>query len=143
MEPKRVVLVGAGGIGTWLAEGVVRLLEWKYPGSALIIVDGDSYEQRNLERQSFTQVGNKASVKALELTKQFNVVMVCGTANDSVKLPPPEMDNELVIYNLSLVVRFHLSNTVNNFLTSNGNNSDGSHFKSILVCILAVIDLLS
>jgi len=69
--PIRVVLVGAGGIGTWLAEGVARLLEWKFPGSALIIVDGDNYEQKNLERQNFTKMGNKASVKALELTEKF------------------------------------------------------------------------
>jgi molybdopterin/thiamine biosynthesis adenylyltransferase len=70
-SPKRVVLVGAGGIGTWLAEGVARMLEWKFPGSAVIIVDGDNYEQKNLERQNFKQMGNKASVKALELTQSF------------------------------------------------------------------------
>lgn len=68
---KRIVLVGAGGVGTWLAEGVVRMLEWKYPGSALIIVDGDNYEEKNLERQSFASMGNKASVKALELSQKF------------------------------------------------------------------------
>jgi molybdopterin/thiamine biosynthesis adenylyltransferase len=71
-ENRRFVLVGAGGIGTWLAEGIARLLEWKYPNSALIIVDGDAYEEKNKERQSFTKIGNKASVKALELTQQFN-----------------------------------------------------------------------
>jgi len=76
METKRVILVGAGGIGTWLASGVVRLLEWKYPGSALIIVDGDNYEAKNLERQSFSQIGNKASVKAAELSAQFNNTFV-------------------------------------------------------------------
>lgn len=70
-DPKRVVLVGAGGIGTWLAEGIARLLEWKFPGSALIIVDGDNYEKKNMERQSFTKIGNKASVKAYELTQMF------------------------------------------------------------------------
>jgi len=70
-QPIRVVLVGAGGVGTWLAEGVARLLEWKFPGSALIIVDGDNYEQKNMERQNFTKMGNKASVKALELTEKF------------------------------------------------------------------------
>lgn len=75
-KPKRIIIVGAGGIGTWLAAGVVRMLEWKYPGSALVIVDGDNYEQRNLERQDFTQVGNKASVKALELSKQFTETMI-------------------------------------------------------------------
>ena len=68
----RVIVVGAGGIGSWLCAGLVRLLEWKFPGSALIIVDGDNYEAKNLERQDFAQIGNKASVKALELSKQFN-----------------------------------------------------------------------
>lgn len=70
-NPKRFIMVGAGGIGTWLAAGLARMLEWKFPGSALIIVDGDNYEAKNLERQEFSQLGNKASVKANELTKQF------------------------------------------------------------------------
>jgi len=70
-DVKRFVLVGAGGIGTWLAPGLVRLLEWKYPGSGLIIVDGDSYEEKNRERQEFTKLGNKAVVKANELIPQF------------------------------------------------------------------------
>jgi molybdopterin/thiamine biosynthesis adenylyltransferase len=68
---KRFVLVGAGGIGTWLAAGLVRLLEWKYPGSGMIIVDGDNYEAKNKERQDFTKFGNKAVVKATELSPQF------------------------------------------------------------------------
>jgi molybdopterin/thiamine biosynthesis adenylyltransferase len=68
----RFILVGAGGIGTWLAAGLVRLLEWKFPGSGLIIVDGDTFEERNKERQDFKQIGNKASVKALELSEQFH-----------------------------------------------------------------------
>lgn len=70
-QPKRFVLIGAGGIGTWLAAGLVRLLEWKYPGSGLVIVDGDSYEQKNKERQDFNKLGNKAVVKATELIPQF------------------------------------------------------------------------
>ena len=69
---RRFILIGAGGIGTWLAAGLVRLLEWKYPGSALIIVDGDTFEEKNKERQDFTKIGNKASVKAYELSAQFN-----------------------------------------------------------------------
>jgi molybdopterin/thiamine biosynthesis adenylyltransferase len=68
---RRFILVGAGGIGTWLAAGLVRLLEWKFPGSALIIVDGDTFEERNKERQDFTKLGNKAVVKAAELVPQF------------------------------------------------------------------------
>lgn len=71
MEPKRFIVVGAGGVGTWLCAGLVRLLEWKYPGSGLIIVDGDNYEDKNKERQDFKQLGNKAVVKAQELSKEF------------------------------------------------------------------------
>lgn len=77
-ETKRVIMVGAGGIGTWLSAGIVRMLEWKFPGSALIIVDGDNYEPKNLERQGFSQIGNKASVKALELTKDFRNTNIFG-----------------------------------------------------------------
>lgn len=105
-ESKRVIMVGAGGIGTWLAAGVVRLLEWKYHGSALIIVDGDNYEQKNLERQDFTQMGNKASVKALELSKQFTNTVVIPipkwvvsdehppTDDDSNKIKASQLINE-------------------------------------------------
>lgn len=70
-DPKRFVLVGAGGIGNWLAAGLVRLLEWKFPNSALIIVDGDNYEEKNKERQEFIKLGNKAVVKAMELIPNF------------------------------------------------------------------------
>lgn len=74
-EQKRFILVGAGGIGTWLADGLARLLEYKYPGSALVIVDGDNYEERNKERQSFTQMGNKAIATAHRLTQEFTNTM--------------------------------------------------------------------
>jgi molybdopterin/thiamine biosynthesis adenylyltransferase len=93
-DPKRVIMVGAGGVGTWLASGVVRLLEWKYPGSALIIVDGDNYEQKNLERQDFSQMGNKASVKALELSKQFNQTVIIPIPKWVVSDDHPDVDEE-------------------------------------------------
>lgn len=93
-DPKRVIMVGAGGVGTWLASGIVRLLEWKYPGSALIIVDGDNYEQKNLERQDFSQMGNKASVKALELSKQFNQTVIIPIPKWVVSDEHPDVDEE-------------------------------------------------
>ena len=110
-ENRRFVIVGAGGIGTWLASGVVRLLEWKYPGSALIIVDGDNYEAKNLERQDFSTIGNKAAVKALELSKSFletNIIPVPKwvvsddhpeTSEDSSKIKVSKllMENDVVL----------------------------------------------
>jgi molybdopterin/thiamine biosynthesis adenylyltransferase len=92
-EPKRVVVIGAGGIGSWLSAGLVRMLEWKFPGSALIIVDGDNYEQRNLERQDFSSVGNKASVKALELSKQFTQTMIIPIPKWVVSDAHPDTDD--------------------------------------------------
>jgi molybdopterin/thiamine biosynthesis adenylyltransferase len=69
--PRRFIVVGAGGIGGWLVEGLVRMLEYKDPGSMLLIVDGDNFEDKNKERQPFTEFGNKAEVRAAELTPYF------------------------------------------------------------------------
>jgi molybdopterin/thiamine biosynthesis adenylyltransferase len=93
-NPKRVVMVGAGGIGTWLAAGLVRMLEWKFPGSALIIVDGDNYEPKNLERQDFTQMGNKASVKAMELSKSFKETYVFAIPKWVISDQHPDVDDQ-------------------------------------------------
>ena len=48
MSTKRFIVIGAGGVGTWLTAGLVRLLEWKFPGSGLIIVDGDTGDGKEL-----------------------------------------------------------------------------------------------
>jgi molybdopterin/thiamine biosynthesis adenylyltransferase len=93
-DTKRIILVGAGGVGTWLSSGLIRLLEWKYPGSALIIVDGDNYENKNLERQEFTQIGNKASVRALELSKSFYNTVVIPLPKWVVSDDHPELDED-------------------------------------------------
>lgn len=68
----RFVLVGAGGVGSWLAPGLARMLEWSAPNSGLIIVDGDTYEPKNKERQNFKGMGNKAEVLAAELAQEFD-----------------------------------------------------------------------
>lgn len=72
----RFIVVGAGGVGSWLISGLIRILEWKYPGSALVIVDGDSYEPKNKERQDFKEIGPKAAVTALRLTEEFTNTVV-------------------------------------------------------------------
>jgi PRTRC genetic system ThiF family protein len=47
-----IALVGCGGTGGFVAEGLCRLL-LSYPGHRLILIDGDRVEERNLGRQSF------------------------------------------------------------------------------------------
>jgi len=101
---RRFIIVGAGGIGSWLSAGLVRLLEWKFPGSVLLIVDGDNYEAKNLERQDFAQLGNKASVKALELSKQFTNTIVIPIPKwvvaDDFKEEISEESNKIAVSNL-------------------------------------------
>jgi len=70
-EARRFVIVGAGGTGGWLCEGIARMLEFRIPGSALLIVDGDTFEPKNAERQNFEDIGNKAVVRAKALQPQF------------------------------------------------------------------------
>ena len=57
---QRCIVIGCGGIGSWLTHGLARALNFQAPGSQLILVDGDSFEPKNVERQSFVTQGNKA-----------------------------------------------------------------------------------
>lgn len=55
MKIGSTLIVGAGGIGSHLAEPLMRLLG-SHPngkGSMLRVVDGDAYEEKNAERQMF------------------------------------------------------------------------------------------
>lgn len=67
----RFIIVGTGGIGSWFAQGLARMCQYKAPNSIVILVDGDTYEPKNKERQAFKQYGNKAKVLAAELTPEF------------------------------------------------------------------------
>jgi len=55
----KIIIIGLGGIG-----GALANLVWKgfnHPETLLVLIDGDSYEERNAGRQYFTQIGyNKA-----------------------------------------------------------------------------------
>lgn len=70
-DPVRVVVVGAGGVGSVFLHGLVRALEFGAPGSMVIIVDGDAYEEKNAERQIFSKLGNKAQVIRNDLAPLF------------------------------------------------------------------------
>jgi len=142
-DNKRFIVVGAGGIGTWLCAGLVRLLEWKYPGSGLIIVDGDTYEEKNKERQDFNKIGNKAVVKAQELTPQFpNTTIIpvpkwvvgddfAGVADeDSPKIKASELIREgdvvfAVVDNFAArSILFNAARQLNNIDVFTGGNDD-------------------
>ncbi|MFH1430002.1 MAG: ThiF family adenylyltransferase [Candidatus Uhrbacteria bacterium] len=76
-----VVIIGVGGIGSRMADDAAKLLAFPSPkmrehwgdefAPRLTLVDGDAYEERNLERQSFTRIGNKAESKRTDLKKLY------------------------------------------------------------------------
>jgi len=69
---RRVVVVGLGGIGSWLADAFARVLNVNAPGSQLVLVDGDTFEHKNAERQNFTHLGNKAKSVAGDLIEKVD-----------------------------------------------------------------------
>lgn len=69
----RVVIIGLGGIGTALTEFMCRYINYKEELNPrqMMLVDGDTYEMKNMTRQIFKEFGNKAEIKADELELRF------------------------------------------------------------------------
>lgn len=68
-----IVIIGLGGVGSILSERLCRFLNFSKDLTAdILLVDGDEYETKNFERQEFTRMGNKADIKATELTMKFS-----------------------------------------------------------------------
>ena len=68
----KIVVIGLGGVGSILCERLARFLNYSAELNAeLYLVDGDIYETKNYERQEFTQMGNKAEIKAGDLDEQY------------------------------------------------------------------------
>lgn len=70
-KTRKVKVIGVGGIGSYLIEPLVRYLNHTGDSIEVTVIDGDEYEARNRERQTFSEEGNKAKVKVAELRKQF------------------------------------------------------------------------
>jgi len=66
-----IKVIGIGGIGCALLPHLARYLQANGERARLTLVDGDAFEVRNGDRQPFSELGNKAKVKALELARQF------------------------------------------------------------------------
>lgn len=67
-----IKIVGLGGVGSILVERLCRFLNFSADMDAEItLADGDTYEQKNFERQEFSTFGNKAEVKASDLELQY------------------------------------------------------------------------
>ena len=73
----RIAIVGLGGIGSWLADTLAKFLSFDLALKEkvyLVLADGDRYEPKNQERQSFAEKDiheNKAKAKAKQLYQQY------------------------------------------------------------------------
>jgi len=67
-----ISVIGLGGVGSILIERLGRFINYSRDlNPSILLVDGDTYENKNYERQEFTQIGNKAEIKAMELAMKF------------------------------------------------------------------------
>jgi molybdopterin/thiamine biosynthesis adenylyltransferase len=85
MYEANVKIIGLGGIGSVVCEGLSRFLNFakgldSYPKVSLI--DGDKFETKNHERQNFITEGeNKAETKRKELRDKFSGVIFTSVAD--------------------------------------------------------------
>lgn len=76
----KIKVIGLGGIGGALVSTLARFLRYKYPDTELWLIDGDTYEPRNAERQVFDEIGRKAEVTAAKLRREFPELQVRSVA---------------------------------------------------------------
>ncbi len=66
-DPWRYVLVGLGGIGGRVLRELVPILHASGRRTTVLAIDGDTFEERNRDRQLFGRPGRKADVLVEEL----------------------------------------------------------------------------
>lgn len=87
---KRIVLIGTGGTGSYLAQGLAKLISgYKLP-LEVILVDPDTIEEKNCSRQNFQywEIGlSKAQALAYRLNQQYGLsfVSIVGKGEDFIK----------------------------------------------------------
>ena len=130
----KIKIIGLGGIGSVLVEHISRFINYSNNQSEITLIDGDTYEPKNYERQSFTNIGNKANVKKFELTNQFENVTYEAIpfylSKDSIK--DIVKDNDIVFLAVDnhatrKIVSDHCSTLDNSIVISGGNEyTDGN-----------------
>lgn len=71
--------IGIGGVGCLLISVLCRFLAFQSAGKqriSITLIDGDGFEPKNKERQSFKGQGNKAEVKEEELKEEFPQILL-------------------------------------------------------------------
>jgi len=73
-----IKVIGLGGIGSHLISPLCRHIDALRTNekSRIAVIDGDTYEAKNADRQEFLDVGNKAEVTALRITRDFPDIVI-------------------------------------------------------------------
>ena len=82
--PHNFKVIGLGGIGSVVAEGLAMYLASEGERAGLWLVDGDGYEEKNRSRMRYQDDGNKALSKAAELSE---LASLAGSALTIVPTP--------------------------------------------------------
>jgi hypothetical protein len=70
-DGERYVAIGLGGVGGIVVRHLASYLRHRGKPSVVYAVDGDTYEERNRDRQFFSRLGPKAEVLAEELNADY------------------------------------------------------------------------
>lgn len=70
-KTRKIKVIGLGGIGSYLVEPLARYLNHSADFTEMTVVDGDSYEEKNRNRQQFDRLEKKATVTADNVQKRF------------------------------------------------------------------------
>jgi len=135
MKEMKVRIIGLGGIGSILSEKVCRFVDHlRDIQTEITLVDGDSYELKNTERQEFSQLGNKADVKERELSIKFEHVTINSVPCfvDENIIPSIIKENDIVLLGVDnhktrMLVSNYCKELQNVTLVSGGNEyTDGN-----------------
>jgi molybdopterin/thiamine biosynthesis adenylyltransferase len=77
MNTRKIKVVGAGGICSWLLEPLCRYLAYGEDFIEVTVIDGDTFEDRNRDRQRVSQAGvgmNKADYAVSWLKSEFSKI---------------------------------------------------------------------
>lgn len=75
MIGSNIKIIGLGGVGSLLCDNLCRYLNYQRGGEFIVtLIDGDDYEYKNNERQSFSRLGSKSRVKANDMRTMFDYI---------------------------------------------------------------------
>jgi molybdopterin/thiamine biosynthesis adenylyltransferase len=135
MKEMNIVIIGLGGIGSILVDRISKFINYSRDIRAkFLLVDGDSYEDKNYERQEFSFLGNKAEVKQKDLQMTYSRLDVRSFDSfvDTTNIKEIINDGDVVFmcvdnHKSRMIVSNHCKSLSNIILISGGNDyTDGN-----------------